>query len=127
MQNQQSAISLGWLARLFSVAVGCAFLAIVVLSIFNEDKPQAPAIPVLLFVVLAVAASLAAWRWEKIGGLLVILCALCLMAAVYSASVAFGLASNIILFISLYCAPFLVVGLLFWLSGTQREQQQRMA
>jgi len=83
----------------------------------NEDKPQGAAIPVLALLVLNIAACFAAWRWEKVGGVVVIIGSLCLSVAAYSASLTFGLGSQSVLPSLIYGAPFLIMGILFWVSG----------
>jgi hypothetical protein len=62
-------------------------------------------------------ANAVAWRWERIGGLVVILLAGGLTVAAYSASRSFGLGSPSFLLALLYGGPFLLVGILFWISA----------
>jgi sugar lactone lactonase YvrE len=113
----RSGVSVRWMTRLLSIVISSVFLLIIGLAVTNEDKPQGAAIPVLALLVLTIVASLAAWRWEKVGGLVVVLLALCLSVAAHSASLAFGLGSLSFLPALLYGAPFLVVGILFWVCG----------
>jgi hypothetical protein len=108
---------LGWMARLSSLAITSVFLLILCLAVTNEDKPQGPAVTVLVLLALTVAASFAAWRWPRAGGALVVAGGLVLGVAAYSASQAFGLGSSGLLSAFLYGAPWALVGLLFWLSG----------
>lgn len=108
-----------WMARLLSMVINSVFLLFLILAVTNEDKPQGPAISVLVLLVLTIGGSLAAWRWEKAGGALVVAGGLCLGVATYSASLAFGLGSTSYLPTFIYGAPFVVVGILFWISGTR--------
>jgi hypothetical protein len=108
---------LGWMARLSSLAISSVFVLILCLAVTNEDKPQGPAVPVLVLLALIVAASFAAWRWQRAGGALVVAGSLVLSIAAYSASQAFGLGSSGLLSAFLYGAPWALVGILFWISG----------
>ena len=108
---------LDWTARLSSLVINSVFLLILCLAITNEDKPQGPAVTVLILLALTMAASFAAWRWERAGGALVVAGGFCLGVATYSASVAFGLGSSGLLGTVIYGAPFVLVGILFWISG----------
>jgi hypothetical protein len=108
---------LGWMARLSSLVTISVFLLILFLTVTNEDKPQGPAITVLVLLVLTMAASVAAWRWERVGGALVVAGGLILSVAAYSASLTFGLGSYGLLGAFIYGAPFAMVGILFWISG----------
>ena len=114
----KSGPSIRWMTRMLSILISCIFLLILFLAVTNEDKPQGMAIPVLALLVLAIAGSFAAWRWEKIGGLVVIISALCLGVAAFSASLNYGLGSMGFLPTLIYGLPFLVVGCLFWVCGT---------
>jgi hypothetical protein len=105
------------LTRLLALGINSAFLLILCLAVTNEDKPQGPAITVLVLLGLTMVASFAAWRWEKAGGILVIAGALGTGMAAYSASQNFGLGSQSLLPGLIYGVPFLVLGILFWLCG----------
>jgi len=113
----QHGVSLRWLTRILSIMVSGVFLLILFLAVVNEDKPQGAAIAVLALLVLTIAATLAAWRWERVGGIVVAILALCLGAVSYSASLAFGLGSLSLLPALLYGAPFVALGSLFWICG----------
>ena len=108
---------LGWMARLSSLVINSVFLLILCLAVTNEDKPQGPAVTVLVLLALTVAASFAAWRWERAGGALIVAGGFCLGVATYSASLALGLGSSGLLGAFIYSAPFVLVGILFWISG----------
>jgi hypothetical protein len=106
-----------WTARLGSLVINSVFLLILFLAVFNEDKPQSPAVIVLVLLALTIMASFAAWRWRRAGGALVVAGGLCLGFAAYSASLAFGLGSSGFLGMVIYGAPFVLMGILFWISG----------
>ena len=107
----------GWMARLSSLAITSVFVLILCLAVTNEDKPQGPAVTVLVLLALTVAASFVAWRWQRAGGAFVVAGGLVLAVAAYSASQAFGLGSSGLLSAFLYGAPWALVGILFWISG----------
>lgn len=111
--------ALRWMARLSSLLTNSVFLLILGLALINEDKPQGPAIAVLVWLALTMIASLAAWRWEQAGGALVIGGALGTSVATYLASLEYGLGAYRFVTVLLYGLPFLMVGVLFWLSGRQ--------
>ena len=113
-------ISLRGMTRLLSLVINSAFLLILFLALANEDKPQGPAITVLVLLGLTMLGSFAAWRWEKAGGAVVIAGALGTGIAAYSASLEFGLGSQSILPVVIYGAPFLVIGILFWACGHRK-------
>ena len=110
-------IDLRLMTRLLSLVINSVFLLILCLAFANEDKPQGPAITVLVLLGLTMAGSFAAWRWEKAGGAVVIAGALGTGVAAYSASLKFGLGSQSFLPALIYGVPFLVIGILFWLCG----------
>ena len=110
-------IPLRWITRPLSLTINSMFLLILCLAVTNEDKPQGPAITILVLLGLTMAGSFAAWRWEKAGGAVVIAGALGTGVAAYSASLKFGLGSQSFLPALIYGVPFLVIGILFWLCG----------
>ena len=109
----QSTSPIGWLARLSGITVSNVFLFITFLALTNEDPPQGPGIAVLGLLVFTLACCLLAWRWERLGGSLVILSAVALGSAAYMAGVAFGVGAFSLLVALIYCLPFLIVGGLF--------------
>jgi len=110
-------ISLRWMTRFMSLLLNSVFLLILCLAVTNEDKPQGPAITVLVLLGLTMAGSFAAWRWEKAGGAVVIAGALGTGIAAYAASLAFGLGSQSFLPALVYGIPYLAIGVLFWVCG----------
>ena len=108
---------LDWTARLASLAINGVFMLILILAVTNEDKPQGPAVVVLVLLALTMLASFAAWHWRRIGGALVVAGGLCLGVAAYSASLAFGLRSSALLGMFIYGAPLVLMGILFRISG----------
>ena len=108
---------LDWTARLSSLVINGVFLLILFLAVTNEDKPQGPAVVVLVLLALTMLASFAAWHWARMGGALVVAGGLCLGVAACSASLTFGLRSAGLLGMFIYGVPFVLMGTLFWISG----------
>lgn len=105
--------SIRWMARLLSVLVSSMFLLIIFLAITNEDKPQKMAIPVLALLTLTIMGCIVAWRWEKVGGVVVVAGALCLYIAASLSGLTVGLGHLSFLASLIYGVPFLIVGILF--------------
>ena len=111
-------ISLRWTARILSIVASGVFLFILFLVATNEDPPEGPGIVLVALLAASIVGCIAAWRWEKIGGAMVVICAIAVSAAAFMASVSYGLGAWGILSAIIYGVPFLVVGGMFWLSGT---------
>ena len=109
-------IVIRWMARLSSLAINSVFLLILFLALTNEDKPQGAAIPVLVLLTLTMGSCLAAWRWERAGGIVVLVGAVCLGVAAYSASLTYGAGPHFLAPL-VYAAPYLLVGTLFLLAA----------
>ena len=115
-----------WIARLSSLTINSVFLLILVLAVTNEDKPQGAAIPVLVLLALTMVSCLAAWRWERAGGIAVLVSAVALGLAAYAASDTYGLEPRLLAPL-LYAVPYLLVGTLFlWAARGQRSSWRRM-
>jgi len=100
-------------ARLVSIGVSAAFLLIMVLALTNEDSPAPAALSVLVVLGLNIVASFVAWRYPRIGGMVVQVAAVALGVAVYVSSTTFGLGPSSLITSLIYAIPFLVVGLFF--------------
>ena len=100
-------------ARLVSVGVSAAFLLIIVLALTDEDRPPPAAFPVLALLGLSIIASFVAWRYPRVGGVVVQVAAVALGVVVYVSSRTFGMGSGSLITSLIYAVPFLVVGLLF--------------
>lgn len=107
-----------WIARLSSLAVNSVFLLILILAVTNEDKPHGAAIPVLVWLALTMAICFAAWRWERAGGVVVLIGAVCLGVAAYASSRSYGVGPSLLIPL-VYAAPFALVGTLFLLAARQ--------
>jgi hypothetical protein len=109
-----------WTARLASLVINGVFLLILFLALTNEDRPQGVAIAVLAFLVLAMVSSLVAWRWERAGGIALLVSAVCLGVAAYSASRTYGAGLSLLPSL-LYAVPYLLAGTLFLLAARGRR------
>ncbi len=119
MKDVQPAMShwsmvIRWIARLSSLAINSVFLLILVLALTTEDKPQGviAAIPVFVSLALTMVSCFAAWRWERAGGIAVLVGAICLGVAAYSALRTYGVDPHFVVPL-VYAVPFLFVGALF--------------
>jgi hypothetical protein len=118
-------VALRWMIRVSSIVISCVFLLFGFFAVTNEDKPQGAAIPLLVLVVLTIAGCFAAWRWERTGGVIIIIGALCISIAAYPAALTLGLGPLSFLFSLFYSLPFLVLGFLFWVCGKSNTRLNR--
>jgi hypothetical protein len=114
-------------ARLLSLTTSAVFLLVIFLAVANEDKPQPSGILVLVLLALTMAAGWAAWRWERVGGSLMVVGALSLGLAAYAAASSFGLGAGALLVSLIYGLPLLAVGVLFLLGGQMSRGVLRSA
>jgi hypothetical protein len=103
------------LTRTVSMIVNAIFLFLFMAAIAIGDKPQPAALAVLFLMALALLGSVAAWRWEKVGGIFVMGTAVCLGVAAFISAHYFGVASHSYLYVLIYSLPFLLVGFMFWM------------
>ena len=112
-------------ARLSSLAANSVFLLILFLALTNEDKPQGAAIPVLVLLSLTMVSCCCAWRWERAGGIAMLVSATLLGGAAYWASRTYGATPNFLAPL-VYAMPYLLVGTLFlWAANGQRSLCRR--
>ena len=113
MQSQW--MTLRWLTRLHSLVVNSAFLFLLFLALTNEDRPQGPAWVVLAIIGCAILGNFGAWRWEREGGIAVMLTGFVLIGvALWSGLFFIGAQVTTFLVAILLGVPFLVAGTLFW-------------
>lgn len=123
MGDSRAAAGIRQVARWSSLMTSGAFMLILFLAVTNEDRPQTPALPVLVLLALNLLACWVAWRWESVGGGLVVIGALGLGAAAYASASTFGLVTFAGWVALLYGLPFLGVGLLFLLTARLARQK----
>jgi hypothetical protein len=118
-QTEATATKLArWSARVSGVLTTSLFLFIIILVLINEDKPKAEALPTVFLLVVAILGALVAWRWVRIGGMVLVISALALSILVHRSSVAFGLGPvGLLLGLMTYSLPPVLTGILYLLSA----------
>ncbi len=112
-----------WSARVSGLLMTTFFLFIIILAFINEDQPEAVALPTLFLLPVAILGALAAWRWIRIGGMVLVISALALSISVYRSSVAFGLGPvGLLLGLPTYSLPPLFTGILYLLPAGRGVQ-----
>ncbi|NIN63850.1 MAG: hypothetical protein GTO63_03875 [Anaerolineae bacterium] len=108
-------------ARISGLQLGGIFLFVLVLALTNEDGVPAQALPKLFLLVVAILGVGMAWRWERVGGMMLIVSALALSLSVYQAYPILG-PVGLLLAVLIYTPLPLIAGILFLLSsrGTRR-------
>jgi hypothetical protein len=111
-----------WMPRLFSLLVLAFYLS---LWFFNEDVRSRPTMAIM-FQGLLTIVLLAAWRWEKIVGVLATLGGLLFfMIVTISALGAYDMPLIMALVGGLSLAlPYVLTGSLFYISGRELERAQ---
>jgi len=107
-----------WMTRGLSLVVNLFYAVILVAAFTNEDPPTATGWAVLGCVLACIVTSVAAWRWPRVGGLLVLGGAAALAVSVIVSAALQGfepLAAIITLFV--YPVPAILVGALFVADG----------
>jgi peptidoglycan/LPS O-acetylase OafA/YrhL len=102
-----------WTARVASILVCAWFAFVLVLVATNEDQPRAEVIPSLILVAINIGACFAAWRWERAGGIAIIIGAIAIGIALWVPIVNAGLTLVMPILIAAYFVPFGLVGALF--------------
>jgi FtsH-binding integral membrane protein len=99
-----------WITRGLGVLVDGFFGLIVVLALTNEDPPAPQAWPMLACLIVCMVSVLVAWRWEQIGGVMVLFGSVALAATVLYSSLVTGLGPYSLVAAFIYPVPFFVVG-----------------
>jgi hypothetical protein len=104
------------LTRLLSLLPTAFFVSLIV---FNDDLRSEPTLPVFIWGLVSVFL-LAAWRWEKAGGRLTILCAtLLLVTLAVGGTIRSDLPVGLGLLVSLAITiPYFIAGWLFYSLGS---------
>ena len=105
-----------WAARVSGLLVVGVFLLILFLAFTNEDGIQAQAVAKVILLMIAIAGVGIAWRWERVGGGLLVASAVALGLSICQSYPIFGPAGLLVVLL-IYSAPPLVAGVLFLLSG----------
>lgn len=104
------------LVRKASLIINAAFAVILFSIMVNEDAPQKTALPVIGLLILTMTNSFLAWRWERMGSIMTIVSAAGLSIAAYISAQSAGLANFSFLAAGLYGFPFMLLGILFFVS-----------
>ena len=111
-----------WMTRALSLAVNAVFLLIIGLALTNEDPVPAQGRPVLACLGFCMLASLAAWRWARLGGLVTLAGAVALSGAAAAASLATGLGTTGLVLSLAYPLPYAVLGSLCLMDAATGQQ-----
>jgi hypothetical protein len=112
----QGAENIRWVARLFGLLSAGLFLLILVLAFTNEDGIQAQAVPKVVLLAISILGVALAWRWERVGGVVLVASALALGLSMYTTYPVLGPA-GLIMVVLVYTPLPLFAGVLFLLSG----------
>lgn len=114
-----------WTARVASILVCAWFTFILALVATNEDRPRPEVIPALIVVALTIGACVAAWRWERAGGIATIVGAIAIGIALWVPPSMAGLNYVMPIAILTYVVPFGALGALFvwadWMARFKTE------
>ena len=105
-----------WAARVSGLLVVGVFLLILFLAFTNEDGIQAQAVPKVLLLMIAIAGVGIAWRWERVGGGLLVASAVALGLSICQSYPIFG-PVGLLLVVLIYTPLPLMAGVLFLLSS----------
>ena len=68
----RGADNIKWAARVSGLLVVGVFLLILFLAFTNEDGIQAQAVPKVILLMVAICSVGVAWRWERVGGAILV-------------------------------------------------------
>jgi len=105
-----------WAARVSGLLVVGVFLLILFLAFTNEDGIQAQAVPKVILLMIAIAGVGIAWRWERVGGGLLVASAVALGLSICQSYPIFG-PVGLLLVVLIYTPLPLMAGVLFLLSS----------
>ena len=108
-----------WAARISGVLVIVVFLFILILAFTNEDGIHAQAVPEIILLMIAIAGVGIAWRWERVGGGLLVASAVALGLSICQSYPIFG-PVGLLLVLLIYTPLPLFSGVLFLLSSRGR-------
>ena len=116
MADGRRAHYIRWAARISGLAVAVIFVSILVLAFTNEDGIQAQAVPKILLMALAICGVAMAWRWERVGGVMLVASAVALGLSICQSYHIFG-PVGLLLVLLIYTPLPLCSGVLFLLSS----------
>ena len=111
-----------WAARVTGLLVVVVFLLILILAFTNEDGIQAQAVPKVILLMVAICSVGVAWRWDRVGGAMLVASAVALGLSICQSYLIFGPVG--LLLVALIYTPLpLISGVLFLLSSRGRRAQ----
>ena len=114
----RGADNIRWAARVSGLSVVGLFLLILFLAFTNEDGVQAQAVPKIILLAIAIAGVGLAWRWERVGGAILVASAVALGLSMYQSYPILG-PVGLLLVVLIYTPLPLISGVLFLL-GSRR-------
>ena len=111
-----------WAARVSGLSVVGLFLLILFLAFTNEDGAQA--VPKMILLAIAITGVGLAWRWERVGGAILVASAVALGLSMYQSYPILGRV-GLLLVVLIYTPLPLIAGVLFLLSSRRLCTQAR--
>jgi len=105
-----------WAARVFGLSVVGVFLSILFFAFTNEDGIHAQAVPKIILLMIAICSVGVAWRWERVGGAILVASAVALGLSMYQSYPILG-PVGLLLVVLTYTPLPLIAGILFLLSS----------
>ena len=112
----RGADNIRWAARVSGLLVVGGFLLILFLAFTNEDGIQAQAVPKVILLMVAIFGVGLAWRWERVGGAMLVASAVALGLSMYQSYPILG-PVGLLLVVLIYTPLPLIAGVLFLLSS----------
>lgn len=116
MASVRQAQYIRWAARISGLLVIAIFLFLLILAFANEDGIQTQAVPKIILMALAICGVVAAWRWERTGGTMLVASGLALGLSMCQGYQTFG-PVGLLLVLVIYTPLPLFSGVLFLLSS----------
>ena len=116
MANGRRAHYIRWAVRACGLLVIVVFVSILILAFINEDGIQTEAVPKIVLMALAICGVVVAWRWERVGGVMLVASAVALGLSICQSYHIFG-PVGLLLVLLIYTPLPLFSGVLFLLSS----------
>lgn len=113
---ERGADDIGRAARASGLQVAGGFLFVLMLAFTNEEGVPTQALPKLILLVVAILAAGMGWRWERIGGVMLVVSALGLGISVHQSYPVQG-PVGLLLAVVIYTPLPLTAGVLFLLAS----------
>ena len=120
----RGADNIRWAARVSGLSVVGLFLLILFLAFTNEDGVQAQAVPKIILLAITIAGVGLAWRWERVGGAILVATIVALGLSMVQSYPILG-PVGLLLVVLIYTPLPLIAGVLFLLSSRRLCAQAR--